>query len=73
VIPCPGCGGNDLDVRTKGNVYDSRFLARVECLNCRETGPWSVPRWALSVAQDEALKLWERKHGEEGFSAQALP
>lgn len=73
MISCSGCGGSDLDVRTKGNVHDSRFLARVECLNCRETGPWSTPRWALSVAQDEALRLWENRHGEEGSKAKALP
>ena len=68
LLPCPFCGGEDLEVMTN-NEMNKRYggiRAVVMCNTCRAQGGIAETEWYGSKAKTGAIKLWNRRSKREG-------
>ena len=66
-LPCPFCGGLNLDIRTYNVQPDDYHCGKVCCNDCETEGPDSLclpdGGWMLDTesAKEEAVKAWNQR------------
>lgn len=68
LLPCPFCGGEDLEVKTDNEMHmDRGARAVVMCNTCRAQGAIAEIEWyeREAKAKTEAIKLWNRRSKRE--------
>lgn len=68
LLPCPFCGGEDLEVKTDSNMYGRVGIIRaaVMCNTCRAQGAIVEIEGFESEAKTGAIKQWNRRSKREG-------